>query len=204
MALPLLSTCRLIQTLLAKRSIRSDPRFIRELCSYVELLNMKSTNRILSLFMFIALAATASAASVTYAFQADVPTNDGPMPGSFVLTVPDFITGTPSSQFMGTDLTSCSAPGTGPCIAQFSVGPSPISGLANDIGFGDDLCCFIYFFPDMTFTTPGTYTADPFHSAGNATLTVSVSDAPEPSTFGLAAGSLFMVGWIVRKRWSTR
>ncbi len=144
-------------------------------------------------------AATVSAATVTYSFEAQVPTNTGLMSGSFVLTVPDFLTGTPESDFAGSNFTSCTAPGTGACVAEFYVGPSPISGLANDIGFGNDVCCFIYFFPDLSFTTPGVYTADPFHSAGTATLTVSTS-APEPSTFGLAA--LFLVSslFIVKKR----
>jgi len=160
---------------------------------------MKSTKLILSLCMLAVSAATASASTVTYAFQAEVPTNNGLMPGSFVLTVPNFVTGTPSSQFAGNEFTSCTAPGAGPCFAGFSVGPSPISGLANDVAFGNDLCCFIYFFPDMAFTTPGTHTADPFHSAGNATMSVTVSDVPEPSTFGLAAGSLCLLAWSFRK-----
>lgn len=123
------------------------------------------------------------------------------MPGSFVLTEPNFITGTPLTQFMGTDFNSCSAPGTGVCTGQFSVGPSPISGLSDKIGFGNDVCCFIYFFPDKSFTVPGTYTADPFHSAGTATLTVSASEAPEPSTFGLAAISVSLAALSLRKRW---
>src|SRR3954468_20567553 len=163
-------------------------------------MNMKSTKLLLSLCTLVACAATASASSVTYSFQAEVPTNNGPMPGSFVLTVPSFITGTPSSQVAGTDLTSCTAPGTGTCIAEFSVGPSPISGLANDVGFGNDVCCFIYFFPDMAFTTPGTHIADPFHSAGNATLTVRLNDVPEPSTLGLATISLSLIGLGLRNR----
>jgi hypothetical protein len=153
-----------------------------------------------SICVFLAGIATASAATVTYSFQAQVPTNNGPAPGNFVLTVPNFITGSPMSQFTGSDFDSCSAPGTGACLAQFSVGPSPISGQANDIGFGNDTCCFIYFFPDMSFTTPGTYTADPFHSAGTASLTVAVNSVPEPGTSSLALVSLalLMVGF--RKR----
>src|SRR5947209_7217033 len=154
--------------------------------------------------LLLAAAMAASAASVTYSFEAEVPTNNGLMPGSFELTVPDFVTGSPMSQFTGTDFTSCSAPGTGACTAEFYVGPSPISGLANDIGFGNVVCCFIYFFPDTSFTTPGTHTADPFHSAGNATLTVSTNEAPEPSTLGLAAVSLSLVAFGVRNRWSRK
>ena len=123
---------------------------------------------------------------------------------SFVLTVPNFVTGTPLTQFTGNDFTSCTAPGSGQCIAEFSVGPSPISGQANDIGFGNDVCCFIYFFPDMSFQTPGTYTADAFHSAGAATLTVTVSNVPEPSTFTLASGFLSLAIFSLRKRWLTQ
>ena len=145
--------------------------------------------------LLLAAAMAAPAASVTYSFQAEGPSNSGPMPGSFELMVPDFVTGSPMSQFTGTDFTSCSAPGTGTCTAEFYVGPSPISGLANDVGFGNDVCCFIYFFPDSSFTSPGTHTADPFHSAGNATLTVRVSDAPEPSTLGLAVVYLTLVAF---------
>jgi hypothetical protein len=153
-----------------------------------------------SLCLLAAAAMTASAATITYSFQAEVPTIDGLMPGSFELTVPTFVTGSPATQFMGPDFTSCSAPGTGVCIGQFSVGPSPISGIADDIGFGNDVCCFIYFFPDMSFTTPGTHVADPFHSAGNATLTVRLNDVPEPSTLGLAAISLSLIGLGLRNR----
>jgi len=101
---------------------------------------------------------------------------------------------------MGSDFTSCTAPGTGPCLAQFSVGPSPISGLANDIGFGNDLCCFIYFFNDLSFITPGTYTADPFHSAGTATLTVTSDVVPEPGTLGLGMIALSATAAGLRRR----
>lgn len=155
-----------------------------------------------SVCMLLAGALTASAATITYSFVAQVPTNEGPMPGNFVLTVPDFITGIPMTQFTGADFTSCVAPGTGECLAQFSVGPSPISGLANDIGFGNDLCCFIYFFPDLTFTTPGTFTADEFHSAGPATLTVTENNAPEPGTFGLSMAALSVAVLSLRRRWA--
>lgn len=155
-----------------------------------------------SLCFLVAGVVTASAATVTYSFQADVPTNNGPMPGNFTLTVPNFITGTPLSQFTGSDFDSCSAPGTGACFAEFFVGPSPISGQANDIGFGNDVCCFIYFFPDMSFQTPGTYTADVFHSAGAATLTVYVNSVPEPSTLGLAAVCV-LVGVLGRRKRAT-
>lgn len=164
----------------------------------------KVSNAAVSLCLLLAGVVTASAATVTYSFEAQVPTNNGPMPGSFTLTVPNFVTGTPLTQFTGSDFDSCSAPGTGACIAQFSVGPSPISGLANDIGFGNDVCCFIYFFPDMSFVTPGTYLADPFHSAGTATLAVSVSSIPEPSTFGLGAVTLSLAALGLRKRWVTK
>lgn len=167
-------------------------------------MKIKVLNIAVPLCLLLISVVTASAAPVTYSFQAQVPTNNGPMPGSFVLTVPNFITGMPLTQFTGSDFASCSAPGTGPCLAQFSVGPSPISGQANDIGFGNDVCCFIYFFPDMSFTTPGTYMADAFHSAGTATLTVRVSDVPEPSTFGLAAVSLSLAVLSLRKRWSIK
>jgi PEP-CTERM motif len=152
------------------------------------------------LCLLLATVVTASAESITYSFEAEVPTNTGPMPGSFVLTVPNFVTGTPLTEFTGSDFDSCSAPGTGACIAEFSVGPSPISGQANDIGFGNDVCCFIYFFPDMSFTTPGTYMADAFHSAGTATLTVSVNAVPEPSTLSLAMISLALAVFGLRKR----
>jgi hypothetical protein len=138
----------------------------------------------ISFCLLLASVTAASAATVTYSFAGQVPTLDGLMPGSFVLTVPTFITGTPQSQFTGSDFDTCSAPGTGACLGQFSVGPSPISGLANNIGFGNDVCCFIYFFPDLSFTTPGTYAADPFHSAGTATLTVALNSVPEPGTAG--------------------
>jgi hypothetical protein len=162
---------------------------------------LKVSNVALPLCLLFAGVCVGSAATVTYSFAAQVPTNNGPMPGNFLLTVPTFVTGIPLTEFTGTDFTSCSAPGTGPCIAEFSVGPSPISGLANDIGFGNDVCCFIYFFPDLSFTTPGTYTADPFHSAGTATLVVSTNgaDAPEPGTFG-AAAVLALAVLILRKR----
>jgi hypothetical protein len=167
---------------------------------------MKVFNVAISLCLLAAGAVTAPAAMVTYSFTGLVPTNNGPMPGSFVLTVPNFITGTPQTTFMGPDFTSCTAPGTGPCIAEFMVQPGPISGLSDNIGFGNDLCCFIYFFPDQSFVTPGTYTADPFHSAQNATLVVSVSSTvPEPSTFGLTSAFLtvllLVAVTIFRKRW---
>jgi hypothetical protein len=161
---------------------------------------MRRAKSAISVCLLLGAAMAARAASVTYSFQAEVPTISGLMPGSFELTVPEFVTGTPMTQFTGTDFNSCSAPGTGTCTAEFYVGPSPISGLANDIGFGNDVCCFIYFFPDMSFTTPGTHMADPFHSAGNATLTVAANDAPEPSTLGLAAVSLCLVAFGLRKR----
>jgi PEP-CTERM motif len=163
---------------------------------------IKVSNLVLYLCLFLAGALTASAATVTYTFAGEVPTLNGPMPGSFVLNVPTFITGMPMVQFTGSDFGSCSAPGTGSCIATFSVGPSPISGLANDIGFGNDICCFIYFFPDMSFVTPGTYQADVFHSAGAATLTVSESAVPEPGTFGLMAASLSLAVVGFRRRWA--
>jgi hypothetical protein len=164
-------------------------------------MKIKVSNVAISMCLFLAGVVTASAATVTYSFAGQVPTISGPMPGSFVLTVPNFVTGTPLTEFTGSDFASCSAPGTGACIAEFSVGPSPISGQANDIGFGNDVCCFIYFFPDMSFTTPGTYTADPFHSAGTATLTVSVNAVPEPGTFGLAVIPLSLAVLSLRKRW---
>ncbi len=163
-------------------------------------MKIKVSKVAVSLCLLLVSIVTASAATVTYSFQAEVPTNSGPMPGNFVLTVPDFVTGMPLTQFTGGDFDSCSAPGTGVCIGQFTVGPSPISGQADDIRFGNDVCCFVYFFPDMSFTTPGTYTADPFHSAGTATLNVSVNGVPEPSTFGLAAVSLLVVVSRLRKR----
>jgi hypothetical protein len=72
-----------------------------------------------SLCLLVAGAVSVSAATVTYSFSAEVPTNSGPMPGSFVLTVPDFVTGTPSTQFTGNDFNSCTAPGSGQCIAEF-------------------------------------------------------------------------------------
>jgi hypothetical protein len=153
--------------------------------------------------LFLGNVVTGSAATVTYSFEGQVPTNNGPMPGSFVLSVADFITGTPQSDFTGSDFDSCSAPGTGPCFAEFFVGPSPISGQANDIGFGKDVCCFIYFFPDLSFVTPGTYTADPFHSAGTAQLTVSVNEVPEPGGLGLAGLFLSLAGFVLRaRRWT--
>jgi hypothetical protein len=161
---------------------------------------MNLSKLIISLCLFLVAVMTASAASVTYSFSGEVPTLNGPMPGSFVLSEPNFITGTTLTQFMGSDFDSCSAPGTGTCIGQFSIGPSPISGLADKIGFGNDVCCFIYFFPDMSFTTPGTYTADPFHSAGNATLTVRTNEVPEPGTFGLAAIAVSIAALSLRKR----
>jgi hypothetical protein len=52
------------------------------------------------------------------------------------------------------------------------------------------------------FTTPGAYIADPFHSAGMATLTVTASAVPEPSTFGLAALSTLLTAAVLRKRWA--
>jgi hypothetical protein len=52
---------------------------------------------------------TAAGATITYSFVAEVPTNSGPQPGSFVLTVPNFVSGTPLTQFMGNDFNSCSA-----------------------------------------------------------------------------------------------
>jgi hypothetical protein len=165
---------------------------------------MKVLHIATSLGLLVAGVVTASATTVTYTFNGEVPTNNGPVPGNFVLTVPDFVTGTPLTQFTGSNFDSCFAPGTGACIAQFSVGPSPISGLANDIGFGNDVCCFIYYFPDTSFITPGTYTADPFHSAGTATLDVTVSGVPEPGMFGLAAFSLSLVLFSLRKGWIQR
>ena len=118
-------------------------------------MKIKPSGVVIFLCLLVASVAIASAAMVTHSFEAQVPTNSGLMPGSYVLNVPDFITGTPQSNFMGSDFASWSAPGTGACIGEFYVGPSPISGLANDIGFGNDVCCFIHFFPDMSFTTPG-------------------------------------------------
>jgi len=150
--------------------------------------------------LLLAGVVTAPAATITYSFVAQVPTLMGPMPGSFQLTVPSFITGTPQAQVTAIDFASCTAPGTGACLAQFSVGPSPISGLADDIGFGNDVCCFIYFFPDLSFTTPGTFTADPFHSAGTATLTVTSDAVPEPGTLGLAMISLTATAVGLRRR----
>jgi hypothetical protein len=169
--------------------------------AWEDFVKFKVSDLAVSLCLLLAGVVSASASTVTYSFQAEVPTNNGPMPGSFQLTVPDFVTGMPLTQFTGSDFDSCSAPGTGECIAQFSVGPSPISGQANDIGFGNDVCCFIYFFPDSTFTTVGTFTADPFHSAGTATLTVAISNVPEPSTFGLAVVSLALAASSLRRRW---
>jgi len=154
-----------------------------------------------SLFLLLVGVVSASASTVTYSFQAQVPTNSGPMPGNFHLTVPDFITGMPMSQFTGSDFDTCSAPGAGDCFAEFYVGPGPISGQADDIGFGNNVCCFIYFFPENAFTTLGTFTADPFHSAGTATLTVAMSSVPEPSTFGLATASLALAVLSLRRRW---
>jgi PEP-CTERM motif len=160
---------------------------------------IKISTLAISFCLLLASVAGVSASTVTYTFNAEVPTIDGLVPGGFTLTVPDFQTGTPMTQFMGSDFSSCSAPGTGECLAQFSVGPSPNVGEANDIGFGKDVCCFIYFFPDHSFDTPGTYTAD-VDSAAAATLTVSVNDAPEPSTMGLAAGGLSLVLFGLWKR----
>jgi ABC-type multidrug transport system permease subunit len=166
---------------------------------------MKILNVGISLSLLAASAVIAPAAMVTYTFTGLVPTNNGPMPGSFVLTVPNFITGTPMSEFMGSDFTSCTAPGTGACIAEFMVQPGPISGLSDNIGFGNDVCCFIYYFPDGSFTNPGTYTADPFHSAQNATLVVTASTVPEPSTLGLTSALavvfLIVALMIFRRRW---
>jgi hypothetical protein len=84
-----------------------------------------------SLCLLLAGVVTASASTVTYTFNVELPTINGPVPGSFVLTVPTFVTGTPLTEFIGTDFSSCSAPGTGACIADFSVGPSPISGASQ-------------------------------------------------------------------------
>ncbi len=170
-----------------------------------DLVRNKVSNALVCLCMFAGAAITASAATITYTFEAQVPTNNGPMPGGFVLNVPNFIPGGTAinpTTFTGSDFASCSAPGTGPCFAEFYVGPSPISGLANDIGFGNDVCCFIYFFPDLSFITPGTYAADSFHSAGTATLTVAVSGVPEPGTLGLAVVPLSMALLRLRKRWA--
>lgn len=164
-------------------------------------MKFKVSDVAVSLFLLLVGVVSASASTVTYSFQAQVPTNSGPMPGNFQLTVPDFVTGMPQTQFTGSDFDACSAPGTGDCVAQFYVGPGPISGQADDIGFGNNVCCFIYFFPDNAFTTVGTFTADPFHSAGTATLTVAMSNVPEPSTLGLAAVSLALAASSLRRRW---
>jgi hypothetical protein len=148
----------------------------------------------------MAAVSACSAASVTYSFTGVIPTLDGSVPSSFILQVSDFIDATPPVQFTGSDFQSCSAPGTGACIAQFSIGPSPVSGLSDEIGFGNNNCCFIYFFPENSFSIPGTYTADPFHSAGTATLTVSTVDTPEPATLRLALLPIALLLLEIRRR----
>lgn len=146
-----------------------------------------------SLSLCLALSVSALA-SVTYSFSGDVPTATGPFAASFTLTTPDFVTGMPLAMFSGAQISSCVAPLPN-CVVQFSTTPGPISGTADLVQFGFDngnSGLFGYFFQEPDFSTPGVHVADPFHSAGTATLTVTVSPAvPEPGTFGLA---LFAAG----------